>query len=273
MHTSLSFLLYPKKKHMKQEDPLLTFASSSLASMIARTVTFPLDTYKTRLQNSSILATLNSRTMFQGLGVTLLFSVPASAVYLSTYDGVKSELGQRGYCTDSFVTHTVAAFSAEGLAGILFTPMEVLKQKMQVNGKKSTTIGTIKDTFNRHGFKGFYRGYLISQLVFIPYTITYFVTYEKLKSNFKEKDCWVYLSCSSISAAFAGAISNPADVIKTRVQIASNKKTLLVVRELYDQFGLKWFTRGMAARVGWVAPSMTIQITLFELFKDHWNKI
>jgi hypothetical protein len=61
------------------------------------------------------------------------------------------------------------------------------------------------------------------------------------------------------------------DVVKTRVQIASNMDTRLVIRELYAKYGWKWITKGIVARIGWVAPSMTITITIFELLKDINN--
>jgi hypothetical protein len=258
-------------------DTLYTLAFSSISSLIARTTFYPLDTIKTRIQHAKAYkpTTWNPFKLYQGLGVTLLFSVPASAVYLTTYDTVKEYRDN----SDSFITHTVAAISAEGIAGILFTPMEVLKQKLQVLEAKKDTMSMLRDTYNKFGIRGFYKGYFLGQAVFIPYTITYFVTYEQLKLKWKSSfdpstqtlPIGMYVTCSSIAGALAGAISNPLDVIKTRVQIASNKDTKQVIQQLYRENGIHGFAKGMGARIFWIAPSMSLSITIFELLKD-WNK-
>jgi hypothetical protein len=141
---------------------------ASIASLVARTVTFPLDTLKTRQQHAAVRKGL----WFNGLGVTLCFSVPASAVYLSTYDQSKYMLEKYGLEPGSFLLHGFAAVGAESISGILFTPMEVLKQKMQVKEQTVNSMDIIRQTAKDHGVGGFYRGYFLSQAVFVPYTVT-----------------------------------------------------------------------------------------------------
>lgn len=219
--------------------------------------------------------------MFQGLGVTLVFSVPASAVYLSTYDAAKQKCIAMGYNPHSIYVHSAAAVAAEGLSSVLFTPMEVMKQKLQVYEVRISTAQIASQVYQKHGLGGFYRGYWLTQGVFVPYTITYFVSYEKLKKLVSDKrepnetstnasnlSFWKYLLCSSTSALLAAAISTPLDVIKTRVQIKSNQPALSVATELFKENGIRSFTKGMGARIAWAAPSMTICVTIFELLKD-----
>jgi hypothetical protein len=158
--------------------------------------------------------------------------------------------------------------------------MEVLKQKLQVIESKKDTMSMLRDTYTKYGIRGFYKGYFLGQAVFIPYTITYFVTYEQLKLQWKsyldpstqQLPIGMYITCSSISGAIAGAISNPLDVIKTRVQIASNKNTKQVIQQLYQESGISGFSKGMGARILWIAPSMSLSITIFEMLKDFRNK-
>lgn len=153
--------------------------------------------------------------------------------------------------------------------------MEVIKSKVQINhGISMTTVCT--SVYRSHGLKGFYRGYILSQMVYIPYTITYFVVYEKLKeqwinANRESISSWGYMSCSCIAAILGGIVSNPFDVVKTRVQVDSSRHALSVITKMYQENGLRSFSRGMGARVLWIVPSMTISITLYEMLKDSFS--
>ena len=275
-------------------DPLYSFLYSSIATIISRSVTFPLDSIKTLVQNGNIDDSLSriirrkvfSRqitTLFQGLGVTLLFSVPGSALYFTSYEESKLLLTNFGI-SNFFTIHSLSAIAAEGVGSVMFVPMEVMKQKLQVGSKTQTTIGLAKRTWCDYGIRGFYKGYFLTLAVFIPYTVTYFVSYEQFKnlyckmSGTKQKSVnqsglpfYVYSSASLLSASIAGAVSNPMEVIKTRIQISSTLKSKQVALELYRQGGLGAFATGMTARVAWAAPSMAITITAFELFKDFHN--
>lgn len=81
-----------------------------------------------------------------------------------------------------------------------------------------------------------------------------------------------YMVSSACSGALAGAVSNVADVVKTRIQAASTldaKNTGDVLRSMWrNEGGLRAFTKGMGARVLWVAPSATISFTIYESLKD-----
>jgi solute carrier family 25 S-adenosylmethionine transporter 26 len=94
--------------------------------------------------------------------------------------------------------------------------MEVIKNKLQINPQLST-LNLSRYIYSKEGIRGFYRGYLLSQLVFVPYTITFFVSYEYLKKswvNYNSHDIGFggYLACASLSATLAGAVTNPLDV-------------------------------------------------------------
>lgn len=270
---------------------------SSLSALVARTLTHPLDTIKTRTQFATTEATkaiLRTKGLFNGLGVTLLFSVPGTAVYLTAYDELKTWFGREGsmLSSDSLLVHALSGGIAEAVSGIFWTPMEVLKTKMQTgvsaSGRrvgddvKMNSLRLARDIVREQGVTGLYRGYLLSQSVFIPYTVVYFSTYEKLKkmslrifhNNDKTRQLSFgnYVACASASGAIAGAISNILDVVKTRVQVTSAKSTVEVIRNLWiNEGGPIAFTKGMFARIMWVTPSMAISISVYELLKNNWS--
>ena len=172
---------------------------SSIASFVSRTITYPMDSIKTIQMNSNTIPRGSGiktiRILYRGLGITLLFSIPATSIYLNTYDRLAKEKNVK--------TIAFSAAIAEASAGLIYTPMEVVKQKLQVSNTKLKDI--VKDVINNHGLRGFYRGYFLTQVVFVPYTVTYFLCYENLKkiwlSNNSDLNIPSYAFLSFLSAA------------------------------------------------------------------------
>ncbi|KAJ3101912.1 hypothetical protein HDU97_000953 [Phlyctochytrium planicorne] len=255
-----------------------------------------MDTLKIRIQNSktplSIVAAVKQApisSLYRGIGVSLTFSVPALSLYLTSYDWCKRFLGSKhGKGESAIVVHATAAAIAECISGFFWlvslyiekhidlpvntrTPMEVLKSKLQVrvdsfgapSKQNTSTVGLAREIMRTEG---------------------YFITYEQLKARLsayvasqqpkdgnKKIPFSVYLLSSGTSGAIAGGISNFVDVVKTRVQVAGPESggMLTVVRHMYtNEGGIRAFTRGLLARVLWLAPSVTISMTVFEVLKD-----
>ncbi|ORX99379.1 mitochondrial carrier [Basidiobolus meristosporus CBS 931.73] len=289
-------------------------AASSVAALVARVCTHPLDTVKTRLQVSlgsresvvgaaqTILRKESSTAFYRGLPVALAFSVPGLSVYLTTYDYVKAKLSEvGGLGKDNAANHMISGLCAEVLSGLFWTPMEVMKNRLQVAerlklvGRKyspgvaselsgSDTARLARQIYSRDGLRGFYQGYWITLGVFVPYTVIYFVTYEKFKSWISSYKVhkgsvtddvlppWAYILSSAGACSIAAATSNTLDIVKTRWQVANRQGELKSSWEIMKHMwlkegGLRAFTRGMLARVLWATPNTVISMTVFELLK------
>ena len=203
--------------------------------------------------------------------MTLLLSCPAGAIYLSSYDFAKDNLQMLDL--NPVLFHLSCGALAEGTASILFTPMDVLKQKLQVQ-PKAKTFAIVKDLYRTHGLNGFYKGYAWTQAVFIPFSAIYFASYERFKS------AWIFYSkstnhdftsnfiCAFSASAIASGLTSPIDVIKTRLQIDTRKSAKQVISHLYyNEGGLRAFSKGLLARVLWASPSMSLSIALWEMGK------
>ncbi|KAJ3410302.1 hypothetical protein HDV05_003958 [Chytridiales sp. JEL 0842] len=303
-------------------DALYSLGSSCVAAFTTRCITHPLDTIKTRIQHSpssNFLTAIQSaplRSLYNGLGISLLFSVPALGIYLGSYDACKTRFAESWYGhldrkkgESSMAVHMGSAVVAEALSGLFWTPMEVIKNKLQVGvgaegvttatSRNISTMGLVKDIYRNEGIRGFFRGYWLTLGVFVPYTVCYFVSYEQLKarglkymedrqsiasssasttrmssSDTQNSNFTVYLVSSASAGALAGAVSNVLDVIKTRLQIAGGGQgttsMLRIAADMYkNEGGITAFGRGMLARVLWVMPSVTISMTIFEVLKEQ----
>ncbi|KAI8071832.1 mitochondrial carrier domain-containing protein [Thamnidium elegans] len=260
------------------------FVASSIAALVARLITYPLDTIKTRLQTrhdrhySPILqdsfpkpppSSLNAFTsLYRGLSITLLFSVPAMTLYLCAYEWIKTLLFLR-----PLLVHAIAGCFAELTAGLFFTPMEVIKSQLQIDQLETNTTWSLVCSIGRQeGLAGFYKGYWITIAVFLPHTVTYFVVYEQLKGLWKVEDqiFIVFLLCAAIASALSIVVSTPLDIVKTRWQVSAQDVAfqggpIKIAKQMWKYEG-KWraFTQGMAVRIAWGIPLTTITMAVYE---------
>ena len=107
--------------------------------------------------------------------------------YVGTYEGVRLKLGEFG------LHPNLRSFIAGGLASAvgqtLVVPVDVISQHMMIINNKDTSIGNLssirlskselKTPFSRflgvcahishdHGIRGFYKGYAVSMITFVP---------------------------------------------------------------------------------------------------------
>lgn len=257
-------------------------------------------------------------SLYDGLTVTLWLCVPALSVYLSTYDSMKRLLStEAGWALTSPWNHLVSGCTAEVFAGIFFTPMEVIKSKLQSQHQRHRTIiqhvdhhtdmdtssslllpptalannntdenqndttKLIRSIYIKEGVAGFYKGYWISLMVFVPQTMIYFVVYERLKLSMAP-GLPAYLLCSILASTISVAMCNPLDVVKTRQQVGqentlehtplSNNNVWSIAYHMLKTEGWQSFTKGTFTRVVWGVPMTTISMCVFEVLKDWHTK-
>lgn len=207
--------------------------------------------------------------LYRGCGYAILLSAPANSLFLTSYEVFKSILldwtsfsksqknnnqqnlelssttdGEKwtvksGTNIDSnapppFVSLT-CGFLAESVSSILWTPQDVLKERLQVQRilkssrfhtgtetsmtSKSTPSMTAGNYFfqtirEKNGLRSLYKGYWLTLGSFGPASSIYLYLYEQLKS----KTNMPPLLSASLANVVASLVTNPLDVIKTRIQ-------------------------------------------------------
>jgi hypothetical protein len=127
-----------------------------------------------------------------------------------------------------------------------------------------------------------YRGFGVTQAVWAPFNAVYLPLWEGGKRlgiavsgapSAKELPVQYELASAFFSSALAAAISNPMDVVKTRLQVSGASNVAAAVayrgathaaRSIYAAEGLAGFMRGATGRVLWVAPSTAIMFTAYD---------
>ncbi|CAG8677805.1 2479_t:CDS:2 [Rhizophagus irregularis] len=291
-----------RRKQNKKFMSNTNIVDSSIAAVISRLCTHPLDTIRVRLQANTtntfsrsngklvnnlfiqLIRKTPIKSYYNGLAIAASLGIPALSSYLFVYDKTKYFLSNRLNIKDtSALNYMASAAIAEICSGVFWTPMEVLKSKLQTCGTSNemnriNTLQMSKLILENEGIKGFFRGYLLSLVVFIPHTMIYFVLYEKFKIWTKSERKLTnndYLINSAAACSIAGSISNVLDIIKTRWQVSFSKETpLKIMKNMYkNEGGLRAFTKGMGARVLWMVPSSSISMTIYEILKNKRKRI
>uniref|UniRef100_A0A665VC07 Solute carrier family 25 member 13 n=1 Tax=Echeneis naucrates TaxID=173247 RepID=A0A665VC07_ECHNA len=221
------------------------FTLGSLAGAVGATAVYPIDLVKTRMQNQRSSGSLveelmykNSFDCFQkvvryegffglyrGLVPQLLGVAPEKAIKLTVNDFVRGKTRQKDG-TVPLAAEILAGGCAGGSQVIFTNPLEIVKIRLQVAGEITTgprvsALSVIRDL----GFFGLYKGSKACFLRDIPFSAIYFPCYAHTKAYLTEEDGRIGPAKMLFAGALAGmpaaSLVTPADVIKTRLQVAA----------------------------------------------------
>ena len=157
-------------------DPDLFYSvlGSASAGIISRICTHPLDTAKARIQAPSVLSQTSTelgnkykykgptdalihtfrqdgiRGLYRGFGIILVVGTPGTILYLCSYEYFKAKFtafsdndGRNNSMLRDFGIHFSSGFLAETVACILYVPVDVIKERLQVQ-----SISTKSSNYN-----------------------------------------------------------------------------------------------------------------------------
>ncbi|KAI9227948.1 MAG: mitochondrial carrier domain-containing protein [Piptocephalis tieghemiana] len=281
------------------------FLLGSIGGAVGATVVYPIDLVKTRIQNqrSAVVGELLYKNswdcfrkvfrnegflgLYSGLGPQLIGVAPEKAIKLTMNDLVRS------MCTNPITGHIhvwqeVMAGCVAGGSQVIFTnPLEIVKIRLQVQGELAHNIDGTPATrrgalfiIRELGILGLYRGASACLLRDIPFSGIYFSSYAHLKKDmFHEGRDGKVLSISELltAGAIAGMpaayLTTPADVIKTRLQVKTQKGQtsytgiLDAARKIRKEEGLRALFKGGPARVLRSSPQFGTTLMVYELLK------
>ncbi|KAK8087196.1 mitochondrial carrier domain-containing protein [Apiospora phragmitis] len=273
------------------------FTTALLAGGLAGTTVdlslFPLDTLKTRLQSATgFFPSGGFRGIYRGVGSAVVGSAPGAAFFFCSYEGVKSALAARRHEKQLLAAlhggrtpeknsrwaapleHMAAASVGEVAACAVRVPTEVVKQRAQAGqhgGSSSAALAAILGQYRTIGLEGvwreLYRGWGITVMREVPFTVIQFPLWEALKAWSRrrkggggaENTAVESAVFGSISGAVAAGITTPLDVLKTRVMLSKEKERVIpVLRSILKTHGIRPFFAGIGPRVMWISAGGAI---------------
>jgi hypothetical protein len=309
--------------------PTTALISGALAGIFSDGITYPISTAKTRLQVYGPQAIINSasfsadkppstwqtmKSIVKHEGIAKLYSgfttiamaAPARALYFAGYEFSKLEGGKLLNNPNHPLVHFCAGPIAQLSGSILWVPMDVVKERMQIqksaakaapsgaansvgaagvhNTAYTGSLNAAQTILRTEGIRGLYRGYIAHQLVWGPFNSVYFMVYELAKSQYIELfhkgpannlPVYIFPLCGSLAGAVAAAATAPIDLVKTRLQTQGNAKlytgSIDCVRKIIAKDGMKALTNGIGARVLWLAPNVAITMSIYETIKKLFH--
>lgn len=273
------------------------FGLGSIAGAVGATAVYPIDLVKTRMQNQRSTGSFVGELMYKnsfdcfkkvlryegffglyrGLLPQLLGVAPEKAIKLTVNDFVRDKFMHK----DGSVP-LLAEIFAGGCAGgsqVIFTnPLEIVKIRLQVAGEITTgprvsALSVVRDL----GFFGIYKGAKACFLRDIPFSAIYFPCYAHVKASFANEDGQVSPGSLLLAGAIAGmpaaSLVTPADVIKTRLQVAARAGQTTYngvtdcFRKILREEGPKALWKGAAARVFRSSPQFGVTLLTYELLQ------
>ncbi|XP_026011146.1 calcium-binding mitochondrial carrier protein Aralar2 isoform X1 [Astatotilapia calliptera] len=278
-------------------ESIYRFALGSVAGAVGATAVYPIDLVKTRMQNQRSSGSLVGELMYKnsfdcfkkvvryegffglyrGLVPQLLGVAPEKAIKLTVNDFVRGKTRQKDG-TVPLAAEILAGGCAGGSQVIFTNPLEIVKIRLQVAGEITTgprvsALSVIRDL----GFFGLYKGSKACFLRDIPFSAIYFPCYAHTKAYLTEEDGRIGPARMLFAGALAGmpaaSLVTPADVIKTRLQVAA-RAGQTTYSGLMDCFwkilreeGPRAFWKGAGARVFRSSPQFGVTLVTYELLQ------
>lgn len=253
----------------------------------------------------TIVSTEGFPALWRGVPAVALSSGPAHALYFATYELVTQFLSSQTFFksnntlsgssgSNKNTVNPLVTSIAGGCATIVgdgvMTPLDVVKQRMQLSSKAryTSTFECTRQVYANHGLRAFYAGYKATLLMNIPFTAVYFTGYETVKRallDWRHIDGDAHFSASShcvagaCAGAAAAAITNPLDVVKTRLQtqgeVGARRYRGLVdaLRSIRVEEGIPGLFRGVRARVLFHMPAAAVCWTTYEFCKHVLRRV
>jgi len=224
--------------------------------------------------------------MYRGSAVNILLITPEKAIKLAANDYFRHRLTTADGRLP--VQREMLAGGAAGFCQIVVTtPMELLKIQLQDAGRvkasgnsqpapKISALGITKELLRTKGIFGLYKGNSATMLRDVSFSVCYFPLFANLNSLGPRKEgsseavfYWSFLS-GCLAGSFSAFFVNPADVVKTRLQLLnkgaaeeSYSGVADAFRKIYVNEGLTAFYKGALCRMIVIAPLFGIAQTVY----------
>ncbi|ORX90212.1 mitochondrial carrier [Basidiobolus meristosporus CBS 931.73] len=226
----------------------MKLVNGAIAGVVGTLIIYPLDMVKTRLQSQkadafgklryqggvhcfkTIVQAEGARGLYRGLVPNLIGITPEKAIKLAVNDYAREYLAKQSHTDpDHLPIHLgMMAGATAGFCQVIATnPMEIVKIQMQVAGadlKPGQPRPTALQVVQRLGLRGVYKGTPATLLRDVPFSVLFFPSHAYLKSVCADTNGNVsfqaVFASGIVAGVFASGAVTPADVIKTRLQMA-----------------------------------------------------
>ncbi|XP_076930506.1 uncharacterized protein LOC143595355 [Bidens hawaiensis] len=272
---------------------------------------YPISVVKTRLQVATkdsveknayavvrgLLKTEGIPGLYRGFGTVITGAIPVRIVLLTALETTKAavfKIVEPFNLTDpakAAIANGVAGLTSSLFAQVVFVPIDVISQRLMVQGYSGHAsynggLDVARKVLKQDGIRGLYRGFGLSVMTYSPSSAVWWASYGS-----SQRVIWNLLGhgnngdgsapsqgkvvlVQGAGGIFAGAaasfITTPLDTIKTRLQVMkheSHPSTRQVIKALIAEDGWKGFYRGIGPRFLSSSAWGTSMILAYEYLK------
>ncbi|EDS34203.1 mitoferrin [Culex quinquefasciatus] len=182
--------------------------------------------------------------------------------------------------TTSVTTNMTAGAIAGVMEHCVMYPLDSVKTRMQSlthMHAHDTIVSTMRDMVRTEGLGRPFRGVMAVVAGAGPAHALYFGAYEYSKeaiARISDRNQINYMVSAALATLVHDAISNPADVVKQRLQMYNSpyRSVLHCARVVYQTEGLRAFYRSYSTQLVMNIPYSAIQFPTYEFFQKLLNK-
>jgi len=208
-----------------------------------------------------VMQSLRERSLYRGSVPAAVSAVTENGVVFAANAVLKRAHNPRGETLS--LTETACLGGAAGVfSATAIAPSEVIKVRMQANPAAwAGPVDCVVRTVRGEGAASLFRGLPAQLARDVPFNFAFFGAYETVsrgvaalrgvgKAELRVAD---QVAAGGLAGAAAWFVTLPADVVKTRVSMIREHDprlgnlTLRVVRDTYNEGGVRAFFRGLAA--------------------------
>lgn len=243
-----------KKDVVKKKSKTASVVSGALSGALVSACVQPLDVLRTRMQADSAAGALKSTTetavsIVKGGGVRALWQGTQPTVFrlglgaglhfffLETIKPLFEKHSSNGQATMTAAGAALTGGLSRAMAAVVSCPITVVKTRMEyVASSGSTAVHRYQGTFQAlksiaqsEGLAGLYRGLGPTVLSNAPFSALYYTFYTRLQAKLspdRKPSTAINFVSGTIAAVAATLITQPADVVRTRVQLGLSSKTV-----------------------------------------------
>ncbi|XP_017272032.1 mitochondrial glycine transporter A [Kryptolebias marmoratus] len=247
------------------------FMCGSLSGTCSTLLFQPLDLVKTRLQTLqggvqpgsgrvgmmsvllSVVRTERLLGLWKGVSPSFVRTIPGVGIYFSTYHSLKQHFLQDR--RPAAVQAVLLGGGARTVAGVVMLPITVIKTRFECGRYRYASVcGALRSVCQTEGPAALFSGLMATLLRDVPFSGIYVMFYSQAKASLPQEISaspsapLANFSCGILAGVLASLITQPADVVKTQVQVKPQLRTADAIRSVYTELGLRGFFRGAVPR-------------------------
>jgi len=256
------------------------FLAGSMSGTCSTLLFQPLDVVKTRLQSSAtrssmfgeasaVMTAEGLRGLWRGVLPSLYRTVPGVGLYFSSMHWMRYSVF---HGKPNAGQSLLIGAAARTFAGSVMIPFTVVKTRIESGAFQYRSVFIALESILRNeGLRGLTRGLGPTLARDVPFSSLYLAFYDLLKEKVAVQ---TKLAGSSPEAAhmtaglgaglLASLVTQPADMVKTRMQLGKERKISSAVAAIYREGGMGGFAKGLAPRMLRRSVMAALAWTLYE---------